>query len=416
MNIRPNGTYKAVVVCAIIVVCATAFIWVGGSHASLIDDLKQQITEKENEIKELERKNAQYQGQLDVTKQASTSLKNEITKVEKEINGLTITISKTQSRIFETNVRVEELKEQIAVKEEEIEVARERLAHMIRALNSRDDAGLLSLVLSANTFSDVFSQQQYIVNMQREVQANLNSLKDFKQELQSFKASQENEKASLNTLEDNLQVQREIVTDQKSGKQTLLKQTKNKETEYQRLIAAIERQRQASEKEINVLEAKLRLAIDKEKLPVGAGILKWPIDTVRITQGYGKPNWKAAYDFHNGIDIGAPTGTPVYAALSGKIVGVGNNGKYAYGKWVSIDHGDKNITTLYGHLSLQKVSVGQSVATGDVIGYVGSTGYSTGPHLHFTVFASESYTLLNSSSVTGLKIPVGGSINPMDYL
>lgn len=404
----------AIVLCFAVVFAM--FFSASGSHASLIDDLKQQIAEKENEIKELEKKNAQYQGQLDATKQASTSLKNEIAKVEREINEITITIKKTQTKIFETNVRVEELKGQIAVKEEEIATSKEQLAHMIRALNSRDDTGLLALVLSVNSFSDVFSQQQYIVSLQREVQANLNDLKDFKQELQAFKASQEKEKVSLDTLEDNLKNQHEIVTDQKSGKETLLKQTKNKEKEYQRLIAEIEKQRQSTEKEVNVLEAKLRLAIDKAKLPVGAGILQWPIDNVRITQGYGKPNWKAAYDFHNGIDIGAPTGTPVRAALSGKVVGVGNNGKYAYGKWISIDHGNKNITTLYGHLSLQKVSMGQMVATGDIIGYVGSTGYSTGPHLHFTVFASESYTLLNSSSVPGLKIPVGGTINPMDYL
>lgn len=408
--------YRVILLCFIVVVFSTMFLAVNSSHASLIDDLKQQIAEKENEIKELERKNAQYQGQLDVTKQASTSLKGEITKVEREINELSITIKKTQTKIFETNVRVEELKDQITVKEGEIAASREQLAHMIRALNSQDDTGFLSLVLSASTFSDVFSQQQYIVNLQREVQANLTDLKDFKQELQAFKASQEKEKTSLDTLEDNLKNQREIVTDQKSGKETLLKQTKNKEKEYQRLITAIEKERQATEKEVNVLEAKLRLAIDKAKLPVGAGILKWPIDDVRITQGYGKPNWKAAYDFHNGIDIGAPTGTPVLAALSGKVVGVGNNGKYAYGKWISIDHGNKNITTLYGHLSLQKASMGQTVATGDIIGYVGSTGYSTGPHLHFSVFASESYMLLNSSSVPGLKIPVGGTINPMDYL
>ncbi|MBI5913445.1 peptidoglycan DD-metalloendopeptidase family protein [Candidatus Azambacteria bacterium] len=410
-----SRTSRAMIVCAI-VAGAMAFFAASGSHASLIDDLKQQIAEKENEIKELELKNAQYQGQLDATKQASTSLKGEITRVEREINELTITLKKTQTKIFETNVRVEELKDQIAVKEGEIGASKEQLAHMIRALNSRDDTGLLALVLSASTFSDVFSQQQYIVSLQREVQANLNDLKDFKQELQAFKASQEKEKAFLDVLEDNLKNQREIVTDQKSGKETLLKQTKNKEKEYQRLIAAIEKERQATEKEVNVLEAKLRLAIDRAKLPVGAGILKWPLDDVRITQGYGKPNWRAAYDFHNGIDLGAPTGTPVRAALSGKVVGVGNNGKYAYGKWVSIDHGNKNITTLYGHLSLQKVSVGQVVGTGDIIGYVGSTGYSTGPHLHFTVFASESYTLLNSSSVSGLKIPVGGTINPLDYL
>ena len=350
------------------VVFTAMFFTANVSHASLIDDLKQQIAEKEKEIKELEQKNAQYHDQLTTTKQASSSLKSEITKVEREINELTITIKKTQTKIFETNVRVEELSGQITVKEEEIMTSRERLAHMIRALNSQDDTGLLSLVLSASTFSDVFSQQQYIVNLQREVQANLSDLKDFKQELQAFKASQEREKDSLDTLEDNLKNQREIVTDQKSGKETLLKQTKNKEKEYQRLIAAIEKERQATEKEVNVLEAKLRLAIDKAKLPVGAGILKWPIDDVRITQGYGKPNWKAAYDFHNGIDIGAPTGTPVLAALSGKVVGVGNNGKYAYGKWVSIDHGNKNITTLYGHLSLQKVSIGQRSQQGILSG------------------------------------------------
>lgn len=409
---------KAISLCFVVfvVACAAIFFTAHDSRASLIDDLKQQIIEKENEIKELEKKNEQYQGKLDATKQASTSLKNEIAKVEREINELTITIKKTQTKIFETSVRIEELNNQIAVKEREIVISKEQLAHMIRALNSRDDTGLLSLVLSVNTFSDVFSQQQYIVNMQREVQANLNDLKDFKRELQAFKASQEKEKISLDSLDNDLKSQREIVTDQKSGKETLLKQTKNKEKEYQRLIAEIEKQRQASEKEINVLEAKLRLAIDRAKLPVGAGILKWPIDDIRITQGYGKPNWKAAYDFHNGIDIGAPTGTPVRAALGGKVAGVGNNGKYAYGKWVSIDHGNKNITTLYGHLSLQKVNTGQEVATGDIIGYVGSTGYSTGPHLHFTVFASESYTLLNSSSVPGLKIPVGGTINPLDYL
>lgn len=413
MNTR---SHRIAVLLCFSILCFAVFFTPGGSYASLIDDLKQQIAEKEKEIQELEQKNAQYQDQLTTTKQVSSSLKSEIAKVEREINELTITLKKTQAKIFETNVRVEELKDQIAVKEGEIGVSKEQLAHMIRALNSQDDTGLLSLVLSASTFSDVFSQQQYIVNLQREVQANLNDLKEYKQELQTFKASQEKEKVSLDTLEDNLKNQREIVTDQKSGKETLLRQTKNKEKEYQRLITAIEKERQATEKEVNVLEAKLRLAIDKAKLPVGAGILKWPIDDVRITQGYGKPNWKAAYDFHNGIDIGAPTGTPVHAALSGKVVGVGNNGKYAYGKWVSIDHGNKNITTLYGHLSLQKVSMGQTVATGDIIGYVGSTGYSTGPHLHFTVFASESYTLLNSSSVSGLKIPVGGTINPLDYL
>jgi len=157
------------------------------------------------------------------------------------------------------------------------------------------------------------------------------------------------------------------------------------------------------------------LAIDKSKLPVGKGILQWPVNG-RLSQSYGKPNWNAAYDFHNGIDIAAPTGTAVKAPLSGKVIGVGDNGRYSYGKWITIDHGDFNITTLYGHLSLQKVKVGQDVKIGEIIGYVGSTGYSTGPHLHFTIYTSDSYMLKESSIVKGLMIPIGASINPMDYL
>ena len=386
------------------------------SHASIIDDLKKQIADKESEIQELQKKNAEYQAQLDQTKETGTSLRGEIAKINKEITTLTISLTKTQERIYETGIRIEELKEQITVKGEEIERAKAQIAHTLRLISMNDEKNVLAVVLAGGSFSDIFSQQQYLIGLQREIEKNITDLKTFKDELTLFKQSQEKEKSGLNDLHNEYENQREIVNDQKAGKQTLLVQTNNKEKEYQRLLADIAKKSANIEKEINTLEAKMRLAIDKEKLTAGVGLLRWPIDNPRITQGYGKPNWKAAYDFHNGIDIGAPTGTPIKAALSGRVVGVGDNGRYAYGKWVAIDHGDKSITTLYGHMSLQKVKVGQEVATGDLIGYVGSTGYSTGPHLHFTIFASSTYSLLKSASVPGLLIPVGGTVNPADYL
>lgn len=387
-----------------------------GSHASLIDDLKQQIADKEKEIQELQQKNAQYQAQLDQTKEVGTSLRGEIAKINKEITTLTISLNKTQERIYETGIRIEELREQITTKEEEISQAKIQIAHTLRLISTNDEKNVLAVALSGGSFSDVFSQQQYLIGLQREIERNITDLKKFKDELIAFKQSQEKEKGELNELHDELESKREIVNDQKSGKQSLLKQTSNKEKEYQRLLADIAKKSAGIEKEINTLEAKMRLAIDKEKLTAGVGLLRWPLDNPRVTQGYGKPNWKAAYDFHNGIDMGASTGTPIKAALSGRVVGVGDNGRYAYGKWVAIDHGDKAITTLYGHMSLQKVKVGQEVATGDLIGYVGNTGYSTGPHLHFTIFASSTYSLLKSASVPGLMIPVGGTVNPTDYL
>lgn len=386
------------------------------SHASFIDELKQQIADKEREIQELQQKNAEYQAQLDQTKQTGSTLRGEIAKINKEITTLTISLNKTQERIYETSIRIEELNDQIATKGEEIERSKTQIAHTLRLISMSDERNVLAVALTSGSFSDIFSQQQYLIGLQREIEKNIIDLKAFKEELISFKQSQEKEKVQLGSLHNELENQREIVNDQKDGKQTLLKQTNNKEKEYQRLLADIAKKSASIEKEINTLEAKMRLAIDKEKLTAGVGLLRWPIDNPRITQGYGKPNWKAAYDFHNGIDIGMPTGTPVKAALAGRVVGVGDCGRYAYGKWVAIDHGDKGITTLYGHLSLQKVKVGQEVATGDLIGYVGNTGYSTGPHLHFTIFASSTYSLLKSASVPGLMIPVGGTVNPSDYL
>jgi murein DD-endopeptidase MepM/ murein hydrolase activator NlpD len=137
-----------------------------------------------------------------------------------------------------------------------------------------------------------------------------------------------------------------------------------------------------------------------------------------ISQGYGKTSFsKKAYvsGKHNGIDYAAPTGTALYAAGKGKVIDMGNLGRYAYGKWVAIDHGN-GIITLYGHMSSISVSKGSKVDEGDKIGAVGSTGYSTGSHVHFTVFSANSYELVSSKTVKGLLIPIGATVNPNVYL
>ncbi len=118
---------------------------------------------------------------------------------------------------------------------------------------------------------------------------------------------------------------------------------------------------------------------------------------------------------HNGLDLRGAVGTRVYAAADGIILATGDNKRYAYGKWIAIKH-KNGLITLYAHLSLQKVKKGDLVKQGDVIGYVGATGYVTGPHLHFTVYAPNSFGLRQSSIISWLKIPYGAPLNPLDYL
>ncbi len=192
--------------------------------------------------------------------------------------------------------------------------------------------------------------------------------------------------------------------------------SKNQEKQYQATLTDLQKKREQIAREINLLEDKLRLAIDPNSIPSArAGILFWPIKN-QITQSYGSTAQTGfinpVYSFHNGIDIDAEVGDPIKAALEGTISGVGDNGKYAYGKWITIKH-ENGLTTLYGHLSVQSIRVGQKVKTGETIGYAGNTGYSTGSHLHFTVYATNTFSI--EQKWYG-ALPLGGSINPVSYL
>lgn len=134
----------------------------------------------------------------------------------------------------------------------------------------------------------------------------------------------------------------------------------------------------------NVLqEPKRQLAKKGTRLApdLGTGSLHFPVNGT-LTSPYGS-RWGG---FHQGIDLGAPPWTPIYAADSGMVVMVGWWGNY--GKSVKIDHGSGKMVTLYAHLSEFKVSLGEAVNKGQLIGWVGNTGYSTGPHLHFEVIVN----------------------------
>lgn len=154
-----------------------------------------------------------------------------------------------------------------------------------------------------------------------------------------------------------------------------------------------------------------------------------------ITQYFGNTSFSTAnpqvYNGagHNGVDFSAPTGTPIEAALTGTVMDTGNTdavpGCYSFGKWVLIKHSN-GLATLYAHLSSIGVSKGQAVATGDVIGNSGMTGYATGPHLHFAVYASQGVSVMSLAEYRGAtspcasaKMPVAPKdayLNPMSYL
>jgi murein DD-endopeptidase MepM/ murein hydrolase activator NlpD len=131
---------------------------------------------------------------------------------------------------------------------------------------------------------------------------------------------------------------------------------------------------------------------------------------------------------HNGMDLGASVGTKIYAPLSGTVRATGNTdlvpGCYSWGKWALVDH-PNGLSSLFAHMSQVSVVAGQKLNTSDIIGYVGNTGYSTGPHLHFTVYVTEGVSVKQFNQFKAVTscgaalspfAAIEAYLDPLDYL
>ena len=180
----------------------------------------------------------------------------------------------------------------------------------------------------------------------------------------------------------------------------------------------------------------MQYAANPSTLPQkGTQVLIWPVEAPVITQGYGLTSFAqgGAYGYdksgrpnpHRGVDFKASVGTPVLAATGGTVRDAVNMdafpGCYSYGRWVLVDH-DNGLSTMYAHLSVISVSAGEYVKPGQIVGYAGSSGYATGPHLHFQVFDRDAVQVSQFTWSVGCKqarvpyAPYEAYLNPMNYL
>lgn len=387
-----------------------------GQSTALIEELKTQISSKEEEIKKLEERAAVYKKELETAQGQTNTLKNQISIIEGRIKKLQNDISITSAKIAGTSLKIDKLSLDISEKQNEIDKKKDGIASIMQTLYEYDRVSLIEILLTKNSFSDLINQIYYLQSLQNEVYKNLVIYRELKQELENKKSETEKERNELYSLQGQLGSQRQIVAKEKEDKNYLLNQTKGQEKQYQSLLDDTLKKQQEIQQQIYELEDKLQLAYDPNSLPESrSGVLSWPMGGI-LTQKYGYTAYSKklyASGFHNGIDIASSYGEPVKAALNGKVIAIGNCGKYAYGKWIAVEH-ENGLTTLYAHLSgYGAFKTGDRIKTGDIVGYQGSTGYSTGPHLHFGVYVSQTFRV--ESMWYGL-LPIGAHLDPMKYL
>lgn len=410
-----------------VVVAVTISVFLGTTRnisASLVDDLQKSIDQKNSEIKQLEEQAKKYKAELDTKSNVSKTLKSEIAKIDATIKQLQGDIKITEKKLQKTELEIKETAVTIDEKEVSIQKLRQGLVGIVQSISESDQETPLKVMLKNNSLAEFMNQITYANLLQRNTLISVDNLRSLKNELQIQKTKSEEKKGELQNLEIFLEDSKKITTGVKQDKATLLAQTKSQEQRYQAMLRETEKKKEAILKEIDDIEENLRKLVNPDSLPKNAqGLLLKPVKGV-ITQGYGatpftKGAGKDFYNFHNGIDIGAPIGTPVWAADDGIVMGTGNTDNYcphlASGRYIVIKHAD-NLATMYGHLSLIKVDSGQSVKRGDIVGYVGVSGLTTGSHLHFTVYDARTVEIRKGSTGACGLLPFGGSVNPLNYL
>lgn len=398
----------------------------GNASSTPSQTLQDQINEKSKELQAVADQISAAKAALKATQSQRVTLQQQLGVINSNINTLTLGIQSDQLSSQQLALEIQQLGSDIQAINDSISVKRAAIGSLIQQIAAREtsDQTPLAIFLKDGTLADSVLEAQNVHNLQGQLLQNIGDLKSLEDQYHENIQESAAKKDDVATHESDLQNKKLIIQDQQTTKQALLTSTKNQESIFQKQLTALEQQQTEINSEIEALGAVLRTKIDPSTLPAAVpGVLAVPVlgdDESDITQGYGATDFaKTAYKdhWHNGVDLAAAVGTPLVAAADGTVAAIGNNDKYcpkgAYGKFVVINF-NNNLTGLYGHLSRQLVSAGDTVKRGQIIGYSGQTGYATGPHLHFSVFATPTYYLSQSKSCGPL--PVGGDLDPIPYI
>lgn len=354
------------------------------------------IEEKNRQIEELERQINQYKNEMENISGQAKSLSQEVNTLKSSERILETSVKTTNTKLEKTAYTITKNINEMEDLSSGIHENRDVIAQSIRTINTQDARSPIEMFLMRETLSDFLRDYQDLAQIQNRLRGTVRVMRDRTAQLVQAQEDLVQKKKELQSLSGELTDQEKIMAEQRKQKDLLLKETKNKESEYQKKVATLEQQVAQIESEIRDFESKLKFSINTKSLPAaGSQVLAWPVSNVVLTQRFGKTvDAKRLYvsGSHSGVDFRAAVGTPIYAVADGIVEGVGDTDKTcpkaSFGKWVFIRH-NNGLSTAYGHLSLIKAVEGQSVKKGDLIAYSGNTGRSTGPHLHLTVYASN---------------------------
>ena len=370
-KIRAKVTLWSVALAMVAAVMLTPF-----AKAATIDDWQNQLNNKNKQKDQIQEELNQSKKDLEAAEKELNALDQKIYQAGVELNQLTGELNETKAEIVKGLEELEQLKK-------DIEKQNDDLNARLRSMYKNGDVGMLSVVFGSSSMSDVLTNMDMV---QRIYNADAELLKSIQEQYDLVDA----QNRKLEALKVQLEEQQAVIAEKKSALEADEAEARARRNALQADADSLQKQYDAVKKEADSISETIKVLQSSNTQYIG-GAMCWPSQaSTRITSPFG---WRylsllGGRNYHTGVDIGAAGGTNILAANSGKVIKAGWNNSYGY--MVMVDHGG-GIVTLYAHSSKLLVKTGDVVTRGQAIALIGSTGMSTGNHLHFEVRVNGKY-------------------------
>jgi murein DD-endopeptidase MepM/ murein hydrolase activator NlpD len=393
LRIRPLAPAIFVALAAL---CAALL---AGPAVAPAKDLQSQLEAKESKLESV-------RDRKDVLTTTISHYKSRIDRLTGEVAGIRTREAAVRSRLAVKQVELDKATRQLDGAKARLDQVRARLKRALIALRERlvamYEAGspdLLSVIVESSSVSDLATRAEYLDRLKGMDEAVIGRVRDLRDEVKGIVIKLRNAKDTIEAARNAIAAEEQALAETRAALQSHQHQLRSAREDREAALTKISEHEEELDGSVAAIQSKIAaqlIATGSAPLPAGpikggSGSMIWPVDGP-VVSGFGPRDIGAGYEFHPGIDIAVPEGTPIRAALGGTVIFTEpESASGGYGNYTCIDHGG-GLSTCYAHQSSFAVSAGEAVSQGDVIGYSGCTGYCLGPHVHFEVRINGSVT------------------------
>jgi murein DD-endopeptidase MepM/ murein hydrolase activator NlpD len=387
------------VVPAICAAVAAFLLLLIAAPAAPADDLQSELEAKQSQLQKVEER----KGVLTTT---IAGFGDKIDRLTTEVADIRTRESAVRERLAAKQAELDEAQPELDTAQARLARVRAQLKRALVALRERLVAmyetgtpDLISVIVGANNLEDLAARTEYLNRIHGMDEAVVGRVRDLRDEVKELVTRLRDSKDRIESARDAIASEKEALTAARTALQSHEQELVAARGDREAALRKIRDHKEELDGDVGELQGKIAAQLAETgatPLPAGpvkggSGSMIWPVDGP-VVSGFGSRTINGSYEYHPGIDIAVPEGTPIRAALDGTVSLQQSEAESGgYGNYTCLDHGG-GLSTCYAHQSSFVATLGQSVSQGDIIGYTGCTGYCLGPHLHFEVRINGSVT------------------------